>query len=107
MQVQEKERKRNVKGITLKCDVRTPPPSHVCMSMRVGAYFHRCTVWSVVGLCVLRVFWISVLVSVSSQVERRLFDFYMCRIMCVRYLVAIWKMDSISLWIFELENLRS
>ena len=45
------------------------------------------------------------LVSVFSQVEPRLvsfFLFFLLRIICIRYLLAIWEKDSISLWIFKL-----
>jgi NADH:ubiquinone oxidoreductase subunit 4 (subunit M) len=31
------------------------------------------------------------------------FNFFLLRIMCVGYLIAIWGKDSISLWILELE----
>ena len=50
------------------------------------------------------------LVSVSSQVGPRLVSFFnslMFRIMCVRYLIAVWEKDSISFWILELGICRS
>ena len=48
--------KRASESFTLTNDVCSPPPSHVCVTMRVGwlnAYFHRWNVWLVLGLCVL------------------------------------------------------
>ena len=50
------------------------------------------------------------LVSVLSQSGTKacfFSDFHLFRIMCVRYLVAIWEKDSISLWILELGICRS
>jgi hypothetical protein len=55
------------------------------------------------GLCQ---FWVLVLVSVFNLDGTGacfISNFLLFRIMCVRYLVAIWEKDSISLWILELE----
>ena len=61
-------------------------------------------------LCVLCWFWVLVLVSVFTQVGPGLdsfSSFLLFEIMCVRYLIAIWEKDSISLWIMELGICRS
>ena len=50
------------------------------------------------------------LVSAFSQVVLGLvsfLNFFLFRIMCVRYLRAIWEKDSISLWSLELGICRS
>jgi hypothetical protein len=50
-----------------------------------------------------------VLVSAFIQVGLGLIPFliFFVRIMCVRYLIAMWEKDSISLWILELGICRS
>ena len=63
-----------------------------------------------VGLRVLCQFWVLVLVNVFSQVGTGVCffsNFLLFRIICVRYLIAIWEKDSINIWILELGICRS
>jgi hypothetical protein len=66
--------------------------------------------WSVLRLCVLCLLWVfSVSKYVYSSGIRICFfsNFRLFRIMCVRYLRAIWEKGFISLWILELGICRS
>ena len=59
---------------------------------------------SVRAMCSMLVLGFNVSMCVlSSGTKARFFpNFFLFRIMCVGYLLAIWEKDSISLWILEL-----
>ena len=64
---------------------------------------------SVRAMCSMLVLGFSVSQCVWLSETRDCFfpNFLFCRIMCVRYLIAIWEKDSISLWILEPKICRS